>query len=60
MSITCVVRVYRMTKEDHTSMVGIVDPGGHGQRLAFHDKDELWTILAELYKAEEVNEQQEK
>ena len=40
-----VIRIYRRTKDDTKSLIGIVEHIGVEGRMAFHNIEELWTIL---------------
>lgn len=40
-----IVRIYRRDEEDLRKIAGIVEQVGKEEKQAFHNLDELWTIL---------------
>jgi len=50
-----VVRIYRRgrpnaeasARDGHPRLIGVVESPATGQRQAFHDIEELWTVLAQ-------------
>ena len=50
-----IVRIYRRTppsgkdaaRDNRPPLIGVVENPGTGQRRAFHNIEELWTVLAE-------------
>lgn len=41
-----VIRVYRRSPDDAGSLVGVVEQVGGKATRAFHNKEQLWTILS--------------
>lgn len=57
--ISTIVRVYRHRKAPPSTLIGVVEAVGTDERLAFHDKDELWEILQMLSSKEEKEQSKE-